>query len=136
MRSRLLRDVRDAMLRFAADRGAAVGASVVLLLILAALLAPVLAPYGPFQQSDNQLAGPSGQHWLGTDHLGRDVLSGVIWGSRASILFGVVVAVIALVLGVVVGGISGYFGGWVDAVFSRLLEMVSVFPNLLVLVVF
>jgi peptide/nickel transport system permease protein len=134
--SRRTRDARDAARRFAADPGAVVGAVVVVVLVLVALLAPVLAPFGPFEQTDELLSAPSPQHPFGTDHLGRDVLSGVIWGSQASILFGFSVAAIALAAGLLVGGFSGYFGGWVDAVLSRFLEMVAVFPNLLVLVVF
>ncbi|MTD16279.1 ABC transporter permease subunit [Nakamurella sp. YIM 132087] len=122
--------------RFRADRAAVVGASVVVLLVLVALTAPWIAPYPAFAGSDLTLASPSGSHLLGTDHLGRDVLSQLIWGSRASILFGVMVGVVALVLGTVLGAVAGYFGGLVDSLVSRLLEIVSVYPSLLLLVVF
>lgn len=113
------------------------GAVILGALALAAVLAPVAAPYAP-DRADflNRLAPPGGAHFLGADHLGRDVLSRVIWASRTSLLVGVVSAVMAVALGVVVGGSAGYLGGWIDTLLMRCTDVVLAFPVFFIAVMF
>jgi peptide/nickel transport system permease protein len=89
--------------------------------LLAALLAPLLAPYAPLQQDVmNRLAPPSSAHWLGTDPLGRDILSRILYGARLSIPVGVAAVLLALVLGTLLGSIAGFLGGRADEVVMRI----------------
>jgi peptide/nickel transport system permease protein len=109
-----------------------IGATIVTCVALCALLAGWLAPYDPAFQDYTVLAEPpSRAHWLGTDDLGRDVLSRVIYGSRVSLLVGLVAVSIALALGVHVGLVSGFFGGRVDNVLMRLVDGIKAFPGLI-----
>ncbi|WP_454851159.1 ABC transporter permease [Rhizobium binxianense] len=113
------------------NRRAAAGTVIVLLLVLVALFAPFLAPYDP--ATADWLAirqPPSSAHWMGTDDLGRDTLSRVIYGARASLSAGIISVFFAMVIGVPLGLISGYFGGWVDAVLARLTEAMLTCPFL------
>lgn len=104
---------------------------------LAALLAPQLAPYHPLLQLPNGLdelgmpLPPTAYHWLGTDSLGRDVLSRLLFGARISLWIGLSATLLTGLIGVGVGIFSGYFGGWVDAVLMRITEVVMAFPVLL-----
>jgi peptide/nickel transport system permease protein len=105
------------------------------LLGLAALVAPLLAPYDyKYQDLGHVREYPSARHWLGTDGLGRDVLSRLLYGARVSLLVGFVVVATDLVLGTLVGLIAGYFGGWLDAVLMRLVDLTYAFPGLLLAV--
>src|SRR5438552_1006299 len=108
-----VRDRRwDALRRAARARLAPFGAAVVLAAIVVALAAPVLAPYDPLAQNlGNALARPGRAHWLGTDNVGRDVLSRVIWGTRVSLVAGFVSVAIAAAAGGVLGMLAGYAGG-------------------------
>ena len=91
-------------------------------------------PYRPNQiDLTNPFAPPSGEHWLGTDRLGRDVMAGIVHGSRYSLSIGFVSVGIALVIGVLLGAMAGFFGGWVDLVISRFFELMSAVPILLLL---
>ncbi len=106
------------------------------LLVLAALLAPVLAPYDPVKQDlSSVLAGPSGSHWLGTDTLGRDVLSRLLFGIEPSLLNSLAAVTVFLALGVPFGILAGYRGGWVDAVISRVVELALVIPPIVLVLV-
>jgi peptide/nickel transport system permease protein len=108
------------------------GLVVVVLLIAVALLAPWVAPYDPIATSWSLVRkAPSWEHWMGTDEVGRDVLSRVIWGSRASLTAGLVSVGIALGVGVPLGLLAGYAGGWVDAVLSRLVDAMLAVPFLI-----
>lgn len=104
----------------------------ILLTILLTILAPVLAPYDP-EQMDFQslLQPPSAEHPFGTDDLGRDVLSRVLWGGRESLRVGITGVALALAGGVVIGLISGYYGGFVDSLIQRLIEIMLAFPSIL-----
>jgi peptide/nickel transport system permease protein len=109
-----------------------VAVCVILLFILIAIFAPLIAPYNPIAQSlvrINQL--PSAQHWLGTDQFGRDVLSRMIYGTRNSLLFGIVSPVIAAIIGTTLGVVAGYFGGIIDRLISRVIDLLLAFPELL-----
>jgi peptide/nickel transport system permease protein len=113
-------------------RSAMIGLVVVALFILAALLAPWLAPFDPIETSWSAIRkAPSAAHWFGTDDIGRDVLSRVIWGTRASLLAGVVAVSIALALGVPIGMTAGFVGGVVDALISRLTDAFLACPFLI-----
>ncbi|MFZ5792027.1 MAG: ABC transporter permease [Pseudomonadota bacterium] len=123
--------------RFARNPLAMVGLIVVLVLILISLLAPLLAPYDPYAQSlADRLAAPSAAHWLGTDELGRDILSRLIYGGR--ITLGMVIAVVALVapFGLLVGCIAGYLGGLADRILMRLTDIFLAFPRLILALAF
>ncbi len=122
--------IRDFWLQFRRNRLGMVGLALVLLLAAVALLAPVLAPVDPFRTSRQALLPPMSPGFLlGSDHLGRDVLSGVIWGSRVSLLVGLAAAATATFIGIVVGAVSGFFGGWVDELVMRVSELFQIIPR-------
>lgn len=116
-------------------RMALLGLALVVAVGLVAALAPVIAPYGANHETSTILAPPSWEHLLGTDNLGRDVFSRIVWGARISFAFGFVVAGISLAVGVAVGAIAGYFGGWIDDVLSRVVEIFIMLPSLFLLIV-
>jgi peptide/nickel transport system permease protein len=109
--------------------GGAVGAALTLTLIAVGLLAPLLAPMDPFAVDGPALSPPSTSHPLGTDALGRDLLSGVVYGARTSLVVAGTVGVLVLVIGCAVGLASGYAGGWVDDVLMRCTELLQVLPR-------
>ena len=126
--------MRDFWRALARNRLAVVGGAVVLCLAVLAVLAPVIAPWDPNRPNIKKvLEGPSRQHWLGTDHLGRDVLSRMLYGSRVSLAVGFVSVGIATVIGIVLGSIAGYHGGLVDAFVMRLVDLMLVFPRFFLL---
>jgi len=106
------------------------GSGIVLLFFLISLTAPWLAPYD-FGQIDltNVLASPSASHLFGTDQLGRDVLSRMIWGARISLKVGFVATVVAIIIGTILGAVSGYYGGWIDAAIMRFVDIMLCFPT-------
>ncbi|HYE82116.1 MAG TPA: nickel transporter permease [Clostridia bacterium] len=109
-----------------------IGAVIILLLLLTALLAPLLAPYDPEAISMSDKLLPPGQvHPMGTDELGRDVFSRVLYGARISILVGLEVVSVAIVIGVVTGAVSGFFGGWIDEIIMRITDVFLAFPSLI-----
>ncbi|HEX2042179.1 MAG TPA: nickel transporter permease [Acidimicrobiales bacterium] len=115
------------------DRTAVFGLGVVALLSLAAVLAPLLAPHNPNAvDAVNKLAAPSLDHPLGTDHLGRDNLSRLLFGARLTIGTAVVASAAVAGIGIVLGVLAGYFGGVVDAVISRVIDILLAFPTFLV----
>ena len=118
--------------RFATHKVAVVALVVIVLLVVVALFAPAIAPKDPNAQSlSDSLQSPSGAHWLGTDELGRDVLSRLIYGSRVSLTAALQAVVIAVLLGVPPGLVAGYFGSWIDMIISRVTDAVMSFPPLL-----
>ena len=96
-----------------------------------AALAPLVAPHDPLGQDFRLFLAPSGAHPMGTDELGRDVLSRVIWGARLSIPLALALVALALAIGSTVGGVAGYLGGWVDEVLMRLADLVFAFPTII-----
>ena len=123
---------RRAWRRLLRRGGALFGLSVVLFFIAIAILAPWLAPYDPLATSWSAVrAAPEAAHPFGSDELGRDVLSRVIWGARASLLAGVVSVSISLALGVPIGMAAGYLGRWVDALISRITDAMLACPFLI-----
>jgi peptide/nickel transport system permease protein len=123
---------RRALNRLARRRGAMVALGVVCFFILLALFASEIAPQDPLATSWSAVRkAPSAAHWFGTDEIGRDVLSRVIFGSRASLLAGIVSVSISLALGVPIGLLAGYVGGWVDALISRITDAMLACPFLI-----
>ena len=128
-RRRLLRK------RFLRRPLAIVGLVVALVFIVAAILAPVIAPYSASTTDFNALlAHSSRHHLLGTDELGRDVVSRIIWGARASIEAGVLATLLAMAVAVPIGIIAGYYRGWIDAVIARVTDVLLAFPFLVLAV--
>jgi peptide/nickel transport system permease protein len=123
---------KRALRRLARRGGAVFGFAVVVFFIGLALFAPWLAPYDPVATNWSAIrAAPSAVHWFGGDELGRDVLSRIIWGARASILAGVVSVSISLSLGVPIGMLAGYAGRWIDALISRITDAMLACPFLI-----
>lgn len=115
---------------FSKNKLALTGSGIVLLLFFVSLFAPWFAPYDPGQiDLKNVLMPPSMDHWLGTDQLGRDVLSRMIWGARISLKVGFVATGVAIVIGTLLGAVAGYYGGWVDAVIMRFVDIMLCFPT-------
>ena len=141
------RAIRRQMLRefwfyFSQNRGAVAGLVVFLLLVATAIFAPLLAPHSPTQQYRDALLVPPfwqeggrAEFLLGTDPVGRDILSRLIFGAQYSLFIGVVVVSIALVGGVVIGLVAGFFGKWVDTVIMRVMDVILAFPSLLLALV-
>jgi peptide/nickel transport system permease protein len=123
---------RRAWRRLRRRRGAMVGLVVVVAFIAMAILAPWLAPFDPIETSWSAIRqAPSSAHWFGTDDIGRDVLSRVVWGTRASLMAGVVSVSISLALGVPIGLAAGFAGGFVDALISRITDAFLACPFLI-----
>ncbi len=120
--------------RFRRHPGAVAGLVVLSIIVIAVILAP-LSPYDPLATDmSSRLEPPSWQHPFGTDQLGRDMLTRVLYGGRISLLVGFLVVFITLLIGVPVGAAAGYFGGWVDNVLMRFTDVVLSLPSLLVLI--
>jgi ABC-type dipeptide/oligopeptide/nickel transport system permease subunit len=95
------------------------------------IFASVIAPQNPLAQKFAILAGPSWAHWFGTDELGRDVFSRVLYGARITLPLAVILVIAAMIIGAALGGVSGFFGGWVDNVIMRLADLVFAFPGII-----
>ena len=123
---------KRALQRLLRRRGAMVGAGVVLFFVLVAIFAPMIAPYSPTATDWSAVRkAPSLAHWLGTDEIGRDVLSRVIFGARASLKAGVISVLISLSLGVPIGLLSGYVGGFLDGLLMRIVDAMLACPFLI-----
>jgi ABC-type dipeptide/oligopeptide/nickel transport system permease subunit len=118
------------LVRVFSSRGVVIfGLVIVVLFLITAAFAPWLAPYDPIAQDmNNTLASPSASHWLGTDNFGRDILSRIIYGSRVSLMVGVIALGIAAVIGMGLGLLAGYFGGWIQMVIMRIMDALMAFP--------
>lgn len=124
--------MKDFLNRFFHNKLAVTGSIILLLFLLMAIFAPVLAPYDPFyMDSSAPLAPPSAAHLLGTDNMGRDILSRIFYGARISLRVSLVSVTIATVAGVFLGVAAGYFGKLTDGVISRVLEIMFAFPEVL-----
>ena len=127
-----LRNRSRAWKKLRANRPALLGAVVGIGFVLLALLAPVLPIADPAATDWGKIRlAPSWQHWLGTDEIGRDIFSRMVWGTRASLLAGVVSVAIAVVIGVPFGLIAGYFGGWTDSIIARITDALLAMPFLI-----
>jgi peptide/nickel transport system permease protein len=121
---------------FGRHRGAVLGLRLLVLLIGAVLLAPLLAPFDPdaIDLGAGRLLPPSAAHWLGTDELGRDLLSRTLYGGRISLLIGFLAVAIAVTVGTAIGAIAGYAGGWLDTVLMRTVDLFLSLPRLVLLI--
>jgi dipeptide transport system permease protein len=127
---------------FAQNKGAVIGLVFFIALVLVAIFANVIAPYLPNEQERTMLLlppawfdGGNSSYLLGTDAVGRDILSRLIYGSRFSLFIGLVVVSVSVVSGVLIGLIAGYFGGWIDTVIMRIMDIILAFPSLLLALV-
>ena len=112
------------------------GMAIVVAFLLTAAFAPWIVPYDPYEQHiENLLQSPSWQHWLGTDTLGRDTLSRIIYASRTTLMVGVIALGIAALVGMILGLIAGYFGRWIQAVIMRVMDALMAFPMILLALV-
>jgi len=122
----------DAFRRLLANRLAVIGAIYIVLLLLVVTFAPIIAPRGYEAQDYNNLrAAPNAEYWFGTDAAGRDMWARVIYGARVSLMVGILVQIAALAVGVPLGLIAGFFGGRVDSIIMRVVDVLYAFPNLL-----
>lgn len=127
-------EIRQFWRTFSRNQLACVGAVVVGVLVAIAVLSPAVAPWDPNKTDMKRiLERPSATHWLGTDQIGRDVLSRLLWGSRISLAVGFVSVGIAVLIGIVLGAAAGYHGGVVDAFIMRLVDLMLVFPRFFLL---
>jgi peptide/nickel transport system permease protein len=116
------------------ERKAMIGIAIVIVLALVAVLGPVLAPYDPDADDFQLFSAPSLDHPLGTDSFGRDILSRMLAGTQVSFTVGISVASLSLVIGVTLGLVAGYFGGWLDSLISRFLDLLWAFPEIILAV--
>jgi len=118
----------------ARDKKALVGMIALAILTLAAIFAPILTPYDPNAQDFAMIGAPSWAHPLGTDDLGRDLLSRLIHGGRISLFVGTSTVLMALLVGIVLGVSAGYYGGWLDTIIMRYIDLQWAFPNFIIAV--
>ncbi len=122
----------DMWKRFKRNRMAVFGLFVLLFLILIAVVAPLVAPYGYDDQSLREaLQGPSAKHLLGTDNLGRDIFSRLVYGSRISLFVGLIAVAIGAVVGGIIGSVAAYYGGLTDTVFMRVMDIMMSIPSMI-----
>lgn len=115
----------------------ALGAGILLVLTVSALFAPLVAPHHPLRQHlSEDLITYSADHPLGTDKLGRDILSRILYGGRVSLLVGIATVSLSLTIGLFVGSLSGFFGGWIDQLLMRLVDILVAFPGILLAIAF
>lgn len=124
--------LRRALRRFGKNRLAVTGALFMTTAVLIALLAPILPVPTPDQPDvANMLASPGAGHWLGTDSLGRDTLARIVWGARVSLMVGVSAVSLSMLVGVTLGALAGYYGGWIDILVSRFIDVFLAIPGIL-----
>lgn len=122
----------EAGFRIIKSKTALIGVIIIVLLVLTAILAPVIATHSPTAQDIvNRYQAPSSDHLLGTDELGRDIFSRIVYGTRISIQIGVIAVSISLAIGVLLGGIAGYYGRWIDQIVMRFIDIMMAFPSIL-----
>jgi MFS family permease len=129
-------EFRRALNRFMRYRAGLVGLAFVIALTILAIMPGVFSPHSPTEIfSGMRGASPSSEHWLGNDHVGRDVLTRTVWGAQTALLVGVIATTMTAIIGVAVGAVAGYFGGWTDSILSRLIDTVMAVPLLAILLV-
>ncbi|WP_026703329.1 nickel transporter permease [Salibacterium aidingense] len=127
-----IENVKNILKRLKKNKAAMLGGFLILFFILVSIIGPHLVPFSAGEQNlVNKLEGPSAEHWFGTDHLGRDIFSRVIHGMSITLYIGFFSVFIAAVAGVVIGIVSGYFGGKIDTVLMRCMDVLLAFPGIL-----
>lgn len=122
----------DSLLRIIKSKTSFIGLCIIIILIITAIFAPVIATHSPTDQIIvNRYQAPTADHWLGTDELGRDIFSRIVYGARISIQIGLFTVGISMIIGVLLGGIAGYFGRWIDLIIMRLIDILMAFPSIL-----
>ncbi len=117
-------------------RSATIGASIILFFVIVAIFAPLIATHDPMRaEIAKRLKGQSGEHYLGTDGIGRDVFSRIVYGSRISLKVGFIAIVFSLGLGTLFGAVAGYYGGWLDNLIMRVMDMMLAMPSILLAMV-
>jgi peptide/nickel transport system permease protein len=119
----LLRDIRST-----------IGLGILVIILISTALAPFISPYDPRSQEFGMMEPPSGEHILGTDDLGRDLFTRILYGARISLFVGVTTVSIAMIVGGLMGLVSGYYGGWVDTILMRYIDVQWAFPNFIIAV--
>ncbi len=123
--------------RFMGSTSAMIGLILLLMLIFSAVFAPVLAPYDPYESNlPEALKGPSSAHVMGTDELGRDILSRTLYGARISLLVGVEAVALALTCGILLGALAGFYGGKIDTTIMGIMDVMLSFPSILLAIAF
>lgn len=118
--------------RFSKNKGAVLGLLIILATLIIAIFAPQIAPYDPYHQNwRNRMQGPSSDHWMGTDEHGRDQMSRIIFGARLSLSIGIISVTIGLFAGGFLGLIAGFFGGILDNIIMRFMDIMMAFPGVL-----
>jgi len=124
--------LRSTIANIIRSKSATIGAAIIFFWVFIAIAAPIISPYSPTEMPASKLESPSGEHWLGTDHIGRDVLSRLFWGTRVVFLLAPVSVLLGLMMGAPLGLISGYVGGNVDTLIMRGTDILMSFPTLLI----
>lgn len=128
--------LHDLLNTFRQHRMAMVGLGIVLFLIVTAVFAPIMTPHDPYKMDLNkQLLGPSSQYWLGTDKFGRDLMTRIVYGTRISLVLGLVPSFFSILIGAILGIISGYYGGKTDFIIMRFADVMLAFPSLILAMV-
>lgn len=123
----------DTLRRLSRNRMAVVGLGLIIFIILVAIAAPLLAPYHPINdvKISQSMVPPGKKYLLGSDYLGRDVLSRIIYGARISLMVGFIAEVVALSIGIILGALAGYYGRWIDQLLMRITDIIYAFPTVL-----
>jgi peptide/nickel transport system permease protein len=123
---------KEACLSFYKNRLAVIGLGIVVFFIIIAIIAPIIAPYSFKEQVlVDRMQAPSSQHWFGTDDFGRDIFSRIVYGARISLWVGFFSVLGSVVIGTLLGIVAGYYGRWVDAIISRIFDIMLAFPSIL-----
>lgn len=121
---------------FRRHKPAMIGSTIILIFIFSAIFAPLLTRYNPEKTDlDRMLRPPSAQHLMGTDELGRDLLTRLLYGGRISLSIGVMAMTLSIVLGTLIGGLAGFYGSWIDNILMRFVDMMLAFPSLFILII-
>ena len=110
---------------------AVIGVTILVIWVLVAIFAPLIAPANPIAQNYKELMPPNSHNWFGTDSVGRDILSRVVYGARITLPLSIMLVILAMIVGTIIGAVAGYFGGWVDAALMRLTDVVLAFPGII-----
>jgi peptide/nickel transport system permease protein len=122
----------DAWKRFRRNKLAVIALGFIVTLILVAIFADLLAPFSITERDSGEFrAGPSGDHWFGTDIIGRDVFSRIVYGSRVSLRIGIISTIISMIIGVTVGAFAGFTGGWIDGLIMRFIDIFLAIPYII-----